>query len=107
MEFDEETTNSNINNVNIDAETRHWIQVMRTFLSCDDFFMQEMNRRQDNLNKLSNDYFDRLPQIAFEKFNTLRDASLSNQYFFDEMVDFHFNSNFNYNVTSMPTKEKG
>jgi len=77
-----------------EKENEHWWQVMRTLLHYSDFFDMELERRQRHLNKLNNIYIQRLPQMSFDKFRILQDKSIENQYFLEDMVDFHARNSF-------------
>lgn len=104
---------------NDDDEINHWNNVMRTFLYYEDFVMFDLERRQRHLNKLPNQYSDRLPSISYDKINFIDDAAKANQCFFEDMVHYHVYSNFqkdddnennidpNGYLATIPSKDKG
>jgi carnosine N-methyltransferase len=50
-----------------DSEEQHWWDVMRTFLMYHDFSMSALTRRQEHLNRLSEQQAAHLPKETFEK----------------------------------------
>ena len=70
------------------AEWQHWYDIMRTFLLYEDFCEMDIRRRQDHLNRLSEDYLSRLPSSTFSKIDSIVQASKMNQKLFHEIVDF-------------------
>jgi carnosine N-methyltransferase len=77
-----------------EEEQVHWNDVMRTLLSYDEFVAYDLARRQDRINKLPAKYADRLPDCTFAKFEALQHACSGNQVIFEDMVQFHCNSDF-------------
>lgn len=69
-----------------DEEREHWWQVMRTFLHYSDFVEMEIQRKENHLNSLSKEVFNRLPEITQSKLDLLRESAKINQLFFDDMV---------------------
>jgi hypothetical protein len=69
-------------------EDTHWRDVMRALLSYEDFVGFDLQRRQEHLNRLSNSWADRLPNMTFDKLSNISHASKNNQEFFKEMVEF-------------------
>lgn len=90
-----------------EAERQHWINVMRTFLLYGDFVLNDLVRRQQHLGRLSDSYASHLPRVSFDKWDAIKHASEANQIYFDDMVEFHFNSTCNDPSEKMPKKYEG
>lgn len=48
-------------------EANHWKDVMRTLLHYEDFINMDLNRRQEHLNRLPEQWADKLPPGTFSK----------------------------------------
>jgi hypothetical protein len=73
-----------------EAEERaHWIGVMRTLVTYEDFVLDELDRRHSHLNKLPKAFADRLPDSTFAKLQAIADAAKNNQHFMEEAVRYY------------------
>ena len=70
-------------------EDAHWKMVMRTLLTYQDFVADDLQRRQEHLNRLPDVWADRLPSDTFTKLDGVRHAAEANQHVLHDIVDFY------------------